>query len=194
MANATATRRAIAAGLKELMAARPLAELSVGDIAHHCGVSRNTFYYHFKDKYDLLHWLFCDELTPLLAQHAAREDWAGGLQALCGHMQADQAFYLSVLQVRGQDSFGDCLMQFYEKQLALAVCGPDGDPGAPSARLMARFYAHALVGVLMDWALAGMRQDPAPFIQMLDELLSGRATGRQLARRPWPGQEAEPRP
>lgn len=186
MANATTTRRAIAAGLKELMATRPLAELSVGDIARQCRVSRNTFYYHFKDKYDLLQWLFQDELSPLLEPHAASEDWAGGLQALCGHMQAEQAFYLRVLQVRERNIFGDCLMRFYERQLALAVCGPEGDPGAPSARLMARFYAHALVGVLMDWAFAGMRQDPLPFIQMLDELLSGRATGRQLARRPWP--------
>ena len=48
MANATMTRRAIAAGPKELMETRSFESLSVGDIARQCGVSRNTFYYHFR--------------------------------------------------------------------------------------------------------------------------------------------------
>ena len=137
MANATMTRRAIAAGLKELMETRSFESLSVGDIARQCGVSRNTFYYHFRDKYDLISWVFHTEITPIVGDPTERGDWAQGLLALCSYMQAN-----------------------------------------------------ALVGVLLDWASAGMQQDPRPFVKMLDELLSGRATARELSARPFPEGES----
>ena len=175
MANATMTRRAIAAGLKELMETRSFESLSVGDIARQCGVSRNTFYYHFRDKYDLISWVFHTEITPIVDDPTERGDWAQGLLALCSYMQANKKFYLNVLQFHGQNSFSDCLMEFYQERIA---------------RVIARFYAHALVGVLLDWASAGMQQDPRPFVKMLDELLSGRATARELSARPFPEGES----
>ena len=190
MANATMTRRAIAAGLKELMETHSFASLSVGDIARQCGVSRNTFYYHFRDKYDLISWVFHTEITPIVDDPTARGDWAAGLLALCSYMQANKKFYLNVLQFHGHDSFSDCLMQFYEQRIVRVICGQNASEASASARLIARFYAHALVGVLLDWASAGMQQDPHPFVRMLDELLSGRATARELSERPFPAGES----
>ena len=190
MANATMTRRAIAAGLKELMETHSFASLSVGDIARQCGVSRNTFYYHFRDKYDLISWVFHTEITPIVDDPTARGDWAAGLLALCSYRQANKKFYLNVLQFHGQNSFSDCLMQFYEQRIVRVICGQNASEASASARLIARFYAHALVGVLLDWASAGMQQDPHPFVRMLDELLSGRATARELSERPFPAGES----
>ena len=190
MANATMTRRAIAAGLKELMETRSFESLSVGDIARQCGVSRNTFYYHFRDKYDLISWVFHTEITPIVGDPTERGDWAQGLLALCSYMQANKKFYLNVLQFHGQNSFSDCLMEFYQERIARVICGQTTDEASASARLIARFYAHALVGVLLDWASAGMQQDPRPFVKMLDELLSGRATALELSARPFPEGES----
>lgn len=190
MANATMTRRAIAAGLKELMETRSFESLSVGDIARQCGVSRNTFYYHFRDKYDLISWVFHTEITPIVDDPTERGDWAQGLLALCSYMQANKKFYLNVLQFHGQNSFSDCLMQFYEQRIVRVICGQSASEASASARLIARFYAHALVGVLLDWASAGMQQDPRPFVRMLDELLRGRATARELSERPFPEGES----
>ena len=44
----------IAQGVKQLLQTTDFEDLSVGEIAKHCGISRNTFYYHFKDKYDII--------------------------------------------------------------------------------------------------------------------------------------------
>ena len=101
-----------------------------------------------------------------------------------------EKFYLNVLQFHGQNSFSDCLMEFYQERIARVICGQTTDEASASARLIARFYAHALVGVLLDWASAGMQQDPRPFVKMLDELLSGRATARELSARPFPEGES----
>ncbi len=48
------TKRALANSLKSLMAKKPLDKITVTDIAKDCGVNRQTFYYHFKDIFDLI--------------------------------------------------------------------------------------------------------------------------------------------
>ena len=52
------TKRVLADSIRKLMEQRPLAKISVGDIVEECGLNRNSFYYHFKDKYDLVNWIF----------------------------------------------------------------------------------------------------------------------------------------
>ena len=44
---AQTTRNAIRNGFLELLEQRPLDKISVVDIAEHCGVNRNTFYYYY---------------------------------------------------------------------------------------------------------------------------------------------------
>lgn len=42
------TKRAIAASLKKLLETTPLSKITIADIAEDCGISRMTFYYHFR--------------------------------------------------------------------------------------------------------------------------------------------------
>ena len=53
MANSNITKKALAESLKELGSTRILDKITVADITEHCGVNRQTFYYHFNDKYEL---------------------------------------------------------------------------------------------------------------------------------------------
>ena len=50
------TKRALEQSLKNLLLKKPLTKITVGDIADDCGINRMTFYYHFKDIYDLVEW------------------------------------------------------------------------------------------------------------------------------------------
>lgn len=43
------TERAIKASFMKLLNERPLNKITVKDIADDCGISRNSFYYHFED-------------------------------------------------------------------------------------------------------------------------------------------------
>ena len=44
--------------MKNLMRGRPFEKISVSDICVECGINRKSFYYHFRDKYDLVNWIF----------------------------------------------------------------------------------------------------------------------------------------
>ena len=61
MADSVITKKAIAESLKKLMKEKPFEKISVAEICEECGLTRKSFYYHFKDKYDLVSWIFDHE-------------------------------------------------------------------------------------------------------------------------------------
>ena len=48
------TKRALEQSLKNLLSKKPITKITINDIAEDCGINRMTFYYHFKDIYDLV--------------------------------------------------------------------------------------------------------------------------------------------
>ena len=48
----------LADAMKLCMKSAPLEKITVGEIVGACGTTRQTFYRHFKDKYDLVNWYF----------------------------------------------------------------------------------------------------------------------------------------
>ena len=58
MADSNITKSALASALKELMETTPFAKITVSDICAKCNMNRKSFYYHFKDKFDLVNWIY----------------------------------------------------------------------------------------------------------------------------------------
>ena len=56
------TKRAMAQSLKKFLRKKDLDKITINDITSDCGVNRQTFYYHFKDIYDLLEWIYKNEV------------------------------------------------------------------------------------------------------------------------------------
>ena len=52
------TKKVLAKALKNCMQTKSFAKITVMDICEECGMNRKTFYYHFKDKFDLVNWIF----------------------------------------------------------------------------------------------------------------------------------------
>ena len=56
------TKNALATALKKLLSKKELSKITISNITEECGVNRQTFYYHFNDIYDLLEWIFTNEV------------------------------------------------------------------------------------------------------------------------------------
>lgn len=54
MSDSLITKKAIASGIKELTQKKSFNKISIRDITDQCGLNRQTFYYHFQDKYELI--------------------------------------------------------------------------------------------------------------------------------------------
>ncbi|MBQ7112703.1 MAG: TetR/AcrR family transcriptional regulator C-terminal domain-containing protein [Clostridia bacterium] len=117
------TKHAFGSAMHTLMAKVPFARITVGDICETCGMSRKSFYYHFRDKYELLGWVFETEFI-----HPAKETpfptvW-DFVHALCHYLHTHRAFYVNAFTVCGQNAFAE---QFY--QLLRPVAAPYVVPG-----------------------------------------------------------------
>ena len=75
MADSNITKRALAAALKELMEEFPFIKISVADICAKCDINRKTFYYHFKDKYDLVNWIYDTEFMEAIRRKSYTSGW-----------------------------------------------------------------------------------------------------------------------
>ena len=60
------TKRALEASLKNLLLKKPLDKITINDIADDCGINRMTFYYHFRDIYDLVEWSCAEDAKKAL--------------------------------------------------------------------------------------------------------------------------------
>ena len=69
------TKRALEASLKKLLLQKPLNKITINDITEDCGVNRMTFYYHFKDIYDLVDWIMVEDARQAMEDWKDIDDW-----------------------------------------------------------------------------------------------------------------------
>jgi probable dihydroxyacetone kinase regulator len=163
MSKVAITKKALVDALKALMKEKKLSKITVSDITDYCDISRNTFYYHFSDKYDLLNWIFYSETLPEVNAFSEPERWFDGFVRLCRYMRANREFYLEALDYVGQNSLKDYLLEFYFELLKIHIDTVYTQLGYKLASeelfLMARMEAHSYVGIIMDWVKGGMQDD-----------------------------------
>ena len=169
MADSQITKQALAASVKQLMQQKPFSKISVGDIAENCGVNRQTFYYHFRDKYELVNWIYYTETMQFMSSFSDREHWTDGVLSLCRYMQENKQFYINALNTPGQNSFQEYLTQFiHELVLSLAHEMLEGrEADEESMEFIATFYSIAFVGLVVRWAQHGMKEDPELYIKRI---------------------------
>lgn len=111
MAGSHITKLALASAMQRLMTEQPFERISVSDICTACGMSRKSFYYHFRDKYDLVGWIFEAEFVEPNRERSFSSSWEF-FDALCSYFYANRAFYVNAFAMRGQNSFAEYFSEF----------------------------------------------------------------------------------
>ncbi len=168
MAESALTKRALASALTELMAEIPFEKIDVAQICEKCGMSRKSFYYHFKDKYDLVNWIFDIDFLTVLDQDV-NDDHVAFLKAFCALFYEKQGFYRNALSIKGQNSFPEhfkeCLIPIF-RQRYIFLTGEEKPDSFGLAVL-----ADVCVCVLERWLLEKDCIPPKQFISVLESLL-----------------------
>ena len=157
------TKRAFAEAIKELVIKTPFEKITVKNIVSYCDVNRNTFYYHFADKYDLMVWIFQQEIQNGIENFYDPPFIGDTFNTIChGLYEKDRAFWFNCLQYFGQNSFYDYLNSEFIKILKEYVVAfyADLDITIPenTILIMAKMGAASYSGLIRDWVLNGMKE------------------------------------
>ncbi|MDP4157639.1 MAG: TetR family transcriptional regulator, partial [Bacillota bacterium] len=80
------TKAVFASSLKKMLEKKTLDHITVKDIVQDCGVSRQAFYYHFNDIYQLVEWIFKEETLEALADNRDIDTWQQGYRHILERM------------------------------------------------------------------------------------------------------------
>ncbi len=169
MSDSLITKKAIAQSVKELMKKKDLRKISVSDIVANCGINRQTFYYHFQDKYDLVNWIYYNEVISAVTIRKTFTDWSSVLLEVLTIMRREKYFYTNALNVSGQNGFQEYFFNL-TKNLIMEILGAmDKRKRMPEKDrdFIAEFFTYGLVGIVVQWARRGMRESPQELVDRL---------------------------
>lgn len=158
--------------MKRLASKRLFEQVTVGDIVKECGVNRQTFYYHFSDKYELLDWIYYNETFVPLTADISFENWDDKLYALLQIMRENKAFYMNTIKC-SDNFFEEYLLKMLTTLFETAVEDLDarGQLTPEKKRLASKVFAHGLTGVVIEWAMGGMKADEKMIAENMKELV-----------------------
>lgn len=172
------TKRALEASLKNLLLQKPLNKITVADIANDCGINRMTFYYHFKDIYDLIEWSCVEDATKALEGKKTYDTWQEGFLNIFNAVLDNKPFIMNVYRSVSREQIEMYLYKLTynllidvvnEKSVGMAVSDED-------KKFIADFYKYAFVGIMLNWIRNDMKEEPKQIVDRLSVLIHGNIT------------------
>ena len=142
------TKLWIAEKMKGLMAKKPLDKIRVTEICREAEIERPTFYYHFRDKYDLVAWIFVHsaaDLDVIDVQSAAEN---------ISNMKKEYLFYKRAYEDKSQNELWMYMHDYFVKgysEAAKRILGVETLDTQMSFSI--RMYCYGAVWMSREWVL-----------------------------------------
>lgn len=171
MSDSLITKKAIASGIKELTQKKSFNKISIRDITDQCGLNRQTFYYHFQDKYELINWIYYQEGFAPLMEGITLDNWHLKLEELLHLMKREQTFYYNTVS-HDESYFKDYLLTITTTLFKEAISHLDEENFVKTEKqqFISEFYAYGVCGMIIAWVKSGMREDPHQLAFQLKEV------------------------
>ena len=169
------TKRALEQSLKNLLLKKPLTKITINDIAEDCGINRMTFYYHFKDIYDLVEWSCLEDARKALEKNKTYDTWQQGFLQIFETVRENKPFVMNVYCCVHREQVERYLGPLVDR-LLLGVINEEADGITvrdEDKQFIAQVYSYIFIGLMLDWIKDDMQQDPGGIVDRLARLIKG---------------------
>ena len=169
------TKKALAESLKNLLLQKPLNKITISDIADDCGINRMTFYYHFKDIYDLVEWTCAEEAAQAMEGKKTYDTWQEGFLNIFSAVQANKPLIMNVYRCVSRER----IEQYLNPLICSLILGVVEEKSAEipvseaDKRFIANFYEYAFIGALLEWIDNNMREEPSVLVERTSRVVHG---------------------
>lgn len=169
------TKHALEASLKKLLQHKQLDKITIQDLTADCGISRMSFYYHFKDIYDLVEWSCIEDGRKALQGKKTYDTWQEGFLNIFHAVQDNKPFIMNVYRSVSRER----IEQYLNPLIHSLILGVVEEKAAERSvhtedkQFIASFYEYAFIGVMLEWIGNGMKEDPAAIVARTGAVIHG---------------------
>ncbi|MDO4563279.1 MAG: TetR/AcrR family transcriptional regulator C-terminal domain-containing protein [Clostridia bacterium] len=180
------TYKLLTESLLKLMKKKPFEKITVKDICEDALVHRTTFYTHFQDKYDLLHYCM-SEFTKSFDTNDLTTNSFDGYRSYCitvaegvlSEIERNSELFISLLRKNKEESvvtnFQDTLAQKISEKLL--KCQESGMELSQPIPLISNFFAGACMSSVAWWLENGMPISSDALIGYLEIMITEKSFG-----------------
>ena len=164
----------LAEAIKKCMKTTSVENITVKQIVEECGVSRQTFYRNFIDKYDLINWYFDRLLEQSFKEMGSGETLREGLVKKFKYIKAERLFFTAAFKVDEQNNLKDHdFYMIYEFYCGL-IREKSGNLPDKKIRKLLEMYCQASIYMTVQWVLKGMKESETELAELMIDAMPAR--------------------
>lgn len=165
------TKYRLAAAMKKCMERMPVEKVAVKEIVEECGTTRQTFYRHFLDKYDLINWYFDKILSESFEHMDKGETVYEGLVRKFRYIEEERLFFNAAFRYDDQNSLRDHdyrkIHAFYKD----AIEKRTGEPVSSELNFLLEMYCRGSIYMTTRWVSGEIGYTPEEMAERLVEAM-----------------------
>ena len=165
------TKYKLAAAMKECMKTTPVDRITVTSIVEGAGVTRQTFYRNFLDKYDLINWYFDKLVLQSFEQIGMGHTVGESLTQKFEFIVNEKVFFTEAFRSDDRNSLKEhdfeLILQFYQDLIGRKTSRPLGE----DLQFLLEMYCRGSVYMTVKWILTGMKDTPEAMAVKLVEAM-----------------------
>jgi len=176
------TKNILATSAKKLLKHKTITKISIKELVSESGLNRQTFYYHFKDIYDLVYWIFRTEVLAVFKDYEGEALWQVGLKKLLIYINENKDICQNTLNSLGRDQ----ISHFYYEEISKLVIQAidslvDGiDIDINYKKRITQYFAISFGSIIEQWTFGRIDQSIDELIVFLDRVIQDQIAGNYL--------------
>ena len=164
----------LARAMKECMKSASVENITVRQITEQCGLTRQTFYRNFLDKYDLINWYF-DKLLVKSFEHMGQGKTVyDALVKKFSYIQEEQTIFAAAFRYDNQNSLREhdfeLILDFYENLIREKT----GKKPEENVHYLLEMYCQSSIYMTVQWVLGELKCTPEGLAKILTEGMPGK--------------------
>lgn len=157
------TKEKLAEAFKTVVCRKSFAKTTIADITKECGMTRENFYYHFRDKYDILSWVCQRQLVDHIPEKGSKKTMEEFIIFMVKKINADYKFYRTVIRDIGAEQVRKTILPYIKKLTYWLIDGTLDDTlwkmREEKENFAVEFFSDAFITFLTDYMLENEKMD-----------------------------------
>ncbi len=170
------TKHMLSLALKELLSQNTIDKITISEITDLAQVSRKTFYYHFRDVYDLIEWTLTDDASRIFLD---LKDWQQDLVKVAQYFYENRSLVLNAYHSISRDALEEYVRKILSPLVALYYQENYGNYAISEQdqQFIIDLYTFGIVGYFLRWINSGMKNVPCEMMNQLFRFFTGTMEG-----------------